>query len=67
MRSGQCLTCLSDILIVLITEDLIDGSNWETRKFVKNVLQCLTLSTVGNTFSRRHIEIRFLFFPENRF
>ena len=26
----------------------------------------LTLSTLGKIFSRRHIEIFFLFFPENR-
>ena len=30
------------------------------------VIGALTLSTLGKIFSRRHFEIFFLFFPENR-
>ena len=39
--------------------------NGHHSRILVNTLNRLTLSTLGKFFSRRHIEIFFLFFPEN--
>ena len=51
--------------VAVDTDNLSKYTKTHTSKH-EYTINCLTLSTLGNIFSRRYIEIVFLFFPENR-